>query len=283
MKITKADLEEWRHHFTDRQRAALLFDTLTEKFHKTLIDKHSNYINAESWNKAFRYLLQIVINNNLNIIFKHAESEIEQIFLNALNAASFSGNPFMIIFTPPLPSATASARYFSLLNKAIDEKHQKFISKTGKGDLSDFVEYLSLSLNDASESDLHYSLLFLVTIYRVFPYDKAFHLTLQPSLEDIIINGKSIRPDVFVWIPSKPSFKLIIECDSWTYHSDKQAFSGDRARDRALQREGFQVMRFSGQQIFHDPFGSAIELLNYFHERHSNPWSEGNDSKQERT
>jgi REase_MTES_1575 len=79
----------------------------------------------------------------------------------------------------------------------------------------------------------------------------------------IQIEGRTLRPDLFVWIPSRPSFKVVVECDGFAYHSDKAAFSRDRGRDRILQQQGYQVFRFSGQEIFGDPIGTSHKFINY--------------------
>jgi hypothetical protein len=65
------------------------------------------------------------------------------------------------------------------------------------------------------------------------------------------------RESDFRW----PAHKLIIEVDSWTFHGrTRRAFDGDRARDRALLREGWRVARFTDRQIVADPAAVAAEL-----------------------
>ena len=54
-----------------------------------------------------------------------------------------------------------------------------------------------------------------------------------------------IRESDFRW----PDRNLIVEVDSWTFHGrTRTAFDGDRARDRALLREGWRVARFTDRQ-----------------------------------
>jgi very-short-patch-repair endonuclease len=65
------------------------------------------------------------------------------------------------------------------------------------------------------------------------------------------------RESDFRW----PDRRLIVEVDSWTFHGrTRRAFDGDRARDRALLREGWRVARFTDRQISTDPVGVAAEL-----------------------
>jgi very-short-patch-repair endonuclease len=66
-----------------------------------------------------------------------------------------------------------------------------------------------------------------------------------------------IRESDFRW----PDHRLIVEVDSWTFHGrTRRAFDSDRARDRALLREGWRVARFTDRQILTDYAGIAREL-----------------------
>lgn len=66
-----------------------------------------------------------------------------------------------------------------------------------------------------------------------------------------------VRESDFRW----PTHRLIIEVDSWTFHGrTRTAFDRDRARDRALLREGWRVARFADRQILTDGAGVAREL-----------------------
>ncbi|HJT38096.1 MAG TPA: DUF559 domain-containing protein [Actinomycetota bacterium] len=40
-----------------------------------------------------------------------------------------------------------------------------------------------------------------------------------------------------------PAARVAIECDGYRYHSSRQRFDADRARDLALTREGWRVLR----------------------------------------
>lgn len=66
-----------------------------------------------------------------------------------------------------------------------------------------------------------------------------------------------IREADFRW----PAHCLIVEVDSWTFHGrTRRAFDGDRARDRALLRDGWRVARFTDRQILTGQAGVAREL-----------------------
>ena len=53
----------------------------------------------------------------------------------------------------------------------------------------------------------------------------------------------------FVW----PGRRLIVETDDFNTHGDPRTFASDRARDADLQRAGYRVLRFTRDQILHEP------------------------------
>jgi hypothetical protein len=63
------------------------------------------------------------------------------------------------------------------------------------------------------------------------------------------------RPD-FVW----PELMLIVEIDGYDAHSGRIAFQDDRAKDRALQAEGFAVLRFTWAEVVMQPRQVAHEV-----------------------
>jgi very-short-patch-repair endonuclease len=66
-----------------------------------------------------------------------------------------------------------------------------------------------------------------------------------------------VRESDFRW----PRERLVVEVDSWTFHGrTRQAFDHDRARDRALLRDGWRVARFTDRQIRADPTGVLAEI-----------------------
>ena len=47
--------------------------------------------------------------------------------------------------------------------------------------------------------------------------------------------------------------RLVVELDGWRYHRSRAAFEDDRARDQALARAGFRVVRFTYRQVTERP------------------------------
>ncbi len=60
----------------------------------------------------------------------------------------------------------------------------------------------------------------------------------------------------------RPQKELIIECDGHDFHErTKEQAQKDKSRDRQLTKNGFKVLRFTGSEIWADPFKCAEETL----------------------
>jgi len=58
--------------------------------------------------------------------------------------------------------------------------------------------------------------------------------------------------------------RIVLECDGHDFHErTKEQASRDKKRDREMQQMGFTVFRYSGSDIFRDPFKAAKEAV-YF-------------------
>jgi very-short-patch-repair endonuclease len=87
------------------------------------------------------------------------------------------------------------------------------------------------------------------------PFDASITLACQ-----VVIN--EYRVDFAMWIPAEPQYGLIVECDGHEFHErTKEQAERDKFRDRALQAKGFKVFRFTGREIWRDPFKCATEVL----------------------
>lgn len=55
---------------------------------------------------------------------------------------------------------------------------------------------------------------------------------------------------------------VVVECDGFNYHDKTRAQAcHDRARDRYMQRQGYVVARFAGDEIVEQPFACAFEVF----------------------
>ena len=76
---------------------------------------------------------------------------------------------------------------------------------------------------------------------------------------------KSYRVDFLIPViyKNRENKCFIIECDGYEFHQKtKEQVEKDNIRQRDLQKEGYEVIRFSGTEIWHRPYDCAREILN---------------------
>lgn len=76
------------------------------------------------------------------------------------------------------------------------------------------------------------------------------------------------RADFFIAYPHGLSAVagIVVECDGHEFHEKtKQQAARDKARDRAIQCEGYRVFRFTGSEIWRNPIVCAQEVLQFAH------------------
>lgn len=71
-----------------------------------------------------------------------------------------------------------------------------------------------------------------------------------------------------------PTFTIVVECDGHDYHErTKEQAAHDRKRDRAMTEAGITVLRYTGSEIWRNPFACAqqtIQLALSIQIRHDN-------------
>lgn len=79
------------------------------------------------------------------------------------------------------------------------------------------------------------------------------------SQQSIYTKGKHYIVDFYV-----PKANLIVECDGHDFHQKtKQQVANDNEREFDLKMAGYNIIRFSGSQIYNRPFECAKELYDY--------------------
>lgn len=66
-------------------------------------------------------------------------------------------------------------------------------------------------------------------------------------------------------VNSQPHWrKLVVECDGHQFHErTKEQAASDRSRDRALMGFGYDVFRFTGSELWRDPWGCAEQVVEW--------------------
>lgn len=94
-------------------------------------------------------------------------------------------------------------------------------------------------------------------IYDINLFNPYIDLTYSNNQEIKCTNGKKYRLDFYFVVAYYNSKGKIIdtkyydvECDGYDYHSSKEQIKYDNERTRALQKDGFEIIRFSGSEIY---------------------------------
>ena len=102
--------------------------------------------------------------------------------------------------------------------------------------------------------------------------ERMFHKAWNDEALDYLIiqhcvecNGRSYRFDF-----ANPEIRLAIEIDGYAYHSSRESFARDRARDRDCTENGWTVLRFAAKEVMDDAkscVGQAIKCVKAIMER----------------
>jgi len=253
--------QEFRDMLLDKEQVSTIANLFLTK---TL--KEARELSSEEYQIVYPFLeltAKYLIDDATKIIFKYAESPIEKIMMSTTLLSLMNTAPLWIIFQPPAPdisSAMKSFRHEYQQCRGFFANYKQVTGKTEFEFLTDLEDMISQGF--ATEED-RAILLKHHLLYETFGLRNSFHLVVQTSMKDIKIAGKTIRPDMFFWIPSNKNLKILVECDGFQFHSDRNSFSRDRQRDRELQSKGYKVLRFSGQEIYNNPARIGYDLLDY--------------------
>jgi hypothetical protein len=92
------------------------------------------------------------------------------------------------------------------------------------------------------------------------PLENRFAEFYREHLDDLpapLTNISILDHEVDAYWPSR---RLVVEMDSWEFHSHRAAFESDRARDAKMQAAGYRVIRLTHRRLEADPAAVASEL-----------------------
>lgn len=159
---------------------------------------------------------------------------------------------------------------------------EKFL-EAAKDDLAFLFERWSRTkLAQRCESPIELHLLAAMTLYPALGAWAA-NAYARIHLSDFPPNGDSSQWPIATIIPQfqlgnfRVDFALfwqggkqfVVECDGHDFHErTAEQAERDRSRDRLLQERGIPILRFTGREIYRDPFKCAQEVF-LFAERQS--------------
>lgn len=132
--------------------------------------------------------------------------------------------------------------------------------------------YRQLSCVDVSDMGMQSPIEMI--FYYAFDILKPGYLWLEPQYEIITPSEKKYVCD-FVFdtddnalsVKYEHSFKIAIECDGFEYHRTKQQMIHDNLKDLALKKMGYDVLHFSGSQIYNEPWKCAKDAIEYINQK----------------
>ncbi|MCB9396241.1 MAG: DUF559 domain-containing protein [Acidobacteria bacterium] len=89
----------------------------------------------------------------------------------------------------------------------------------------------------------------------------------QKKLEGEFLTARYFQPD-FIIEQTSSNAKFIIECDGYTYHRrTPEEYSREIKREREILKQGYPVVRFSAAELFEDPWGAGLEVIDFIRKK----------------
>lgn len=150
--------------------------------------------------------------------------------------------------------------------------HRCAIENHGNAEI--FVEVEGFYIPEECKSPIEKILYFAFSIINFERQGADIPGYLLEPQEEIVANGRRYYADFvfnyygwnnsdYLLVPAH-ELKLIVECDGHEFHnSTKAQVKHDNERDFNLKMAGYDVLHYSGSQIFNDPLECANDIHNY--------------------
>ena len=88
--------------------------------------------------------------------------------------------------------------------------------------------------------------------------------------KEILTNNHKYFVDFYIVSESINGYQdVVVECDGHEFHQKtKEQIVRDNEREYEIKKAGFDVLRFSGSQIYHTPFKCANDVFDYLVSKH---------------
>lgn len=104
-----------------------------------------------------------------------------------------------------------------------------------------------------------------LNIKNIYKYNPFIDVVEIEKQKEIKCENKKYRVDFCIPViyNNQENKSFIIECDGHEFHQKtKEQVERDNTRMRDLQKQGYEVIRFSGTEIWHRPHKCASDILN---------------------
>lgn len=135
------------------------------------------------------------------------------------------------------------------------------------GNCSDYQMLLEESLIDCESPIEQLLSIYLVVLQleNIVLYNPFIDVVTIEKQKEITIENKKYRVDFLIPVVYKNQGEImfVIECDGYEFHQKtKEQVESDNQRQRDLQEFGYEVIRFSGTEIYHKPYRCAEQIKN---------------------
>ena len=132
-------------------------------------------------------------------------------------------------------------------------------------DITDFIITMGFEVNGNSPIEQIFSFAYSLVIWNhgFIEYDWANY---PESQKEIATEGHKYRVDFCFHTPKADgtSLDLVIECDGHEFHkATKEQVARDNERDFNLKKAGYEVIHFSGSQLYKEPYECAERVFDY--------------------
>lgn len=260
---------EWLKSFREHMRDSAKMREVIEAFIQKAMEEHREEAGDdvhEGVLRIFEHWIRQCGERAAEVIEAHARSPIEKLFFNAFLLGLIKNDGMNFQFHGVFNNAPEDLDRFAAHYESIRDSFELYQRETGDVEGKEFPQVVDRvvaagEMTREQGNDLVTGVTFM---YRMNMWN-AMHFALQPKFPGFGLRGRALTADLLMWIPGKPSVRIIVECDGFIYHSDREAFVADRRRDRMFQQRGYRVLRFSGTEIYADPIGMSAELFDALH------------------
>lgn len=158
---------------------------------------------------------------------------------------------------------------FLKLPRKCQEMFFSYLEGMGGGSKNPYLPFYVGGLsNEFCESPIE---LIFIMAFNVLSIDVFEHDLTLLEQEEINVDGKNYRVDFlfdtnenadFYWFENE--LRLVIECDGHDFHKiTKAQVKRDNERDCDLKMAGYDILHFSGSQIYNEPWKCAERVYDY--------------------
>lgn len=161
--------------------------------------------------------------------------------------------------------------YKSLLKKVEAEEIEAHISGPIRSALYTFISLMEDYLTSKCESPIEQMM--AIALYSYATSMSSYMVVSIKPQEKIDCSGKIFRVDFLLEVFRVIRFKnankvininIVVECDGHDYHErTKEQAQRDKERDRILQAHRYYVLRFTGSEIYKDPYDCADKVFEF--------------------